>query len=161
MIVKNNRNNQIELAFGNGDICIAGGYVRDCLLQKSGLVTFINQEPRAIGAEGITKGGEVHLLGELPIIMTFTNEASVDEVIGQLQQAKEEMRVITQKQGDKNWLDLLVEDKGKRYQVIVDNDSAWVEDKERDFQPVYNFEEFGYELALVLLQYMGIKAKMC
>lgn len=62
---------------------------------------------------------------------------------------------------DKNWLDLLVEDKGKRYRVIVDNDLAWVEDKEHDEDSVYDFQEYGYELALVLLQYMGIKAKMC
>ena len=62
---------------------------------------------------------------------------------------------------DKNWLDILVEDKGKRYQVIVDNDSAWVEDKERDYEPVYDFQEYGYELVLVLFKYLGIKAKMC
>ncbi|MBU3111995.1 hypothetical protein [Clostridium lacusfryxellense] len=92
MIVKNNQNNQIELAFGDGDICIAGGYVRDCMLEKSGLVTFINQEPREIGIEGITKGGEVHLLGEFPIIMTFTKAESIDALITQLEQAKKEMK---------------------------------------------------------------------
>ena len=73
--------------------------------------------------------------------------------------SKREVRILDAR--DKNMLDILVEDKGERYQVIVDNDSAWVEDKERDNEPIYNFQEYGYELALILLQYMGIKAEMC
>lgn len=92
MIVENIKNEQIELAFGKGDICIAGGYIRDEMLNKIGLVTFINQDAREIGVEGITKGGVSHLVGEFPIIMTFTKTESIDAVISQLQQAKEEMK---------------------------------------------------------------------
>lgn len=94
MIIGNNKNVQTELAFGEGDICIAGGYVKDNMLNKVGLVTFINQEPREIGVEGITKGGTVHLLGEFPIIMTFTKSESIDVLIEQLLQAKSEMKGI-------------------------------------------------------------------
>ena len=84
MIVKNNRNNQIELAFGEDDICITGGYIRDEMLNKLGLVTFINQDVREIG-------GTSHLVGEFPIIMTFTKIESIDTLIEQLLSAKREM----------------------------------------------------------------------
>lgn len=62
---------------------------------------------------------------------------------------------------DKNWLDILVEDKGKRYQVTVDNDSVWVEDKSNDNETIYDFQEYGYELVVVLFKYLGIEADMC
>jgi len=93
MIVKNTRNNQVELAFGKGDICIAGGYIRDEMLNKMGLVSFINQDARDIGIEGIIKGGTPYLVGEFPVIMTFTKTESIDALISQLLQAKEEMKV--------------------------------------------------------------------
>lgn len=95
-------------------------------------------------------------LVDIQDITTFGYSSIEDELISQ-----EEKDLTTIDIRDKNWLDILVKDKGERYQVTVDNDSVWVEDKERDLQPVYYFQEFGYELALVLLQYMGIKAKMC
>lgn len=62
---------------------------------------------------------------------------------------------------DKNWLDTLVKDNGKEYKVIVDNDSAWVEYKNNEDGSIYEFQEYGYELALVLFQYLGIEADMC
>ena len=94
MIIIDNVNNQTELAFGKGDICIAGGYIKGDLLKKIGLVTFINQGPREIGVEGITKSGMLHLVGDFPVIMTFTDSKSIDVVIEQLLQAKSEMKGV-------------------------------------------------------------------
>jgi transcriptional regulator with XRE-family HTH domain len=97
----------------------------------------------------------------LPGLIHFKNMCKVFGVKYELflDETEEEVTILAKR--DKFWIDRLVEDKGERYQVIVDNDSAWVEDKERDFEPVYNFQEYGHELALVLFQYVGIKAKMC
>lgn len=80
---------QIELEFGKGDICIAGGHFFDGKGDKVGLVTFIDQEPREIGVEGITKGGQGYNVGEFPVIMTFTKKESIDVLIDQLKQARE------------------------------------------------------------------------
>ena len=77
---------QVKLEFGNGDICIAGGYT-DNDERKTGFVIFTNQEPREIGSVGIVKAGEIDLKG-YPVVMTFNNKKSVDVVIGQLEQAK-------------------------------------------------------------------------
>ncbi len=84
MISKNEQ--QVKLEFGNGDICIAGGYTDDGD-KKTGFVIFTNQEPREIGSAGVIKKGEVYL-EEYPILMTFSKKESIDAVIGQLEQAK-------------------------------------------------------------------------
>jgi len=89
MISKNEK--QTELEFGKGDICIAGGYYKDKDDKNVGLVTFINQKPREIGQEGITKANQEHKVGDFPVIMTFTKSESIDVVIDQLKQAKAEM----------------------------------------------------------------------
>jgi hypothetical protein len=59
--------------------------------KKVGLVTFINQEPREIGVKGITKARESHMIGEFPLIMTFSKKESIDIVIEQLLSAKKGM----------------------------------------------------------------------
>jgi hypothetical protein len=87
----NKKDAQIELQFGKGDICIAGGYFKGENMEKIGLVTFTDQEPRAIGFEGTIKGGMSYLVGKFPVIMTFTKTESIDVVIEQLLQAKKEM----------------------------------------------------------------------
>lgn len=84
MIVKSKE--QVKLEFGNGDICIAGGYI-DGEDKKTGFVIFVNQEPREIGSVGVIKSGEVDL-EEYPIIMTFSKKESIDAVIGQLELTK-------------------------------------------------------------------------
>lgn len=89
MINKNEK--QIELEFGKGDICIAGGYFENEKNEKVGLVTFIEQEPRKIGEVGITTPNEKHKVGDFPVIMTFNKVESIDVVIEQLEQAKYEM----------------------------------------------------------------------
>lgn len=85
-----NRNEeQVKLEFGNGDICIAGGYT-DNEDKRTGFVLFTNQEPRDIGSVGVIKSGEVNL-EEYPIIMTFSKRESIDVVIRELEKAKELM----------------------------------------------------------------------
>ena len=87
MIIKNNE--QVRLEFGNGDICIVGGYSENEDI-KTGFVIFTNQEPREIGSEGVIKKGEINL-EEYPIVMTFGKKESIDAVIGQLEKAKSYM----------------------------------------------------------------------
>ena len=87
MIVKNEE--QVILEFGNGDICIAGGYSKN-EDKKTGFVIFTNQEPREKGHVGDIKSGEVDL-EEYPIIMTFSKKESIDVVIKELEAAKSYM----------------------------------------------------------------------
>jgi hypothetical protein len=47
---------QAELAFGKGDICVAGGYTEN-EDKRTGFVIFTNQEPREIGSVGVVKAG--------------------------------------------------------------------------------------------------------
>lgn len=81
---------QVELEFGNGDICIAGGYT-DHGDKRTGFVIFTNQEPREIGSVGVLKTGEVNLEDHL-VVMTFSKKESIDVVIAQLEKAKSFMR---------------------------------------------------------------------
>lgn len=87
----NKGDKQVDLEFGKGDICIAGGHYLDRKGEKIGLVTFTNQEEREIGSVGIIKGGGNYKVGEFPVIMTFPKKESIDVVIEQLIQAKESM----------------------------------------------------------------------
>lgn len=90
MITKNDK--QTELEFGKGDICISGGHYIDDSGNKVGVVTFIDQESRKIGIEGVTKGGQSYKVGDFPVIMTFTKKESIDVLIEQLLQAKNNMQ---------------------------------------------------------------------
>lgn len=87
MIVKDKE--KVQLEFGKGDICIAGGYT-DKGETKTGFVIFTNQESREIGSEGDIKAGEVYL-EEYPVVMTFDKKESIDVVISQLEKAKSYM----------------------------------------------------------------------
>ena len=82
---------QTELEFGNGDICIAAGHFLNEDNKRVGLVAFINQEPREIGSVGITKANEEHNVDDFPVIMSFSKVESIDVVIEQLQYAKADM----------------------------------------------------------------------
>lgn len=83
--------NQTDLGFGNGDICITSGHYLDEKDNRVGLVSFINQTSREIGSKGMIVAGERYKLGDFPVIMTFTNSKSIDVLINALKQVKEEM----------------------------------------------------------------------
>ena len=85
MIKKNKEYTRLE--FGNGDICVAGGYTEHENNKITGFVLFTNQDPREIGSKGVVKAGEVNL-EDYPVVMTFSNKESIDVVVGQLEQAK-------------------------------------------------------------------------
>ena len=81
---------QTKLKFGNGDICVAGGYTEHENNKITGFVIFGSQEPREIGSPGVLKAGEVNL-EDYPVVMTFSNKKSIDVVIKALEQAKSYM----------------------------------------------------------------------
>ena len=85
MIKKNKEHTRLE--FGNGDICVAGGYTEHENNKITGFVIFTNQEPREIGSVGVVKAGEVNL-EDYPVVMTFSKKESIDVVIKQLEEAK-------------------------------------------------------------------------
>ena len=82
---------QVDLEFGTGDIGINGGHFLDGNNNKIGLVGFINQEPRTVGAEGDIKIGQDCKVGDFPVIMTFYRKESIDVVINALMVAKDSM----------------------------------------------------------------------
>lgn len=61
---------------------------------------------------------------------------------------------------DKQILDTLIQDKGVKYAVVVDNDSVWVEDKEKH-ECIHDFREYGYHLLLQVFVYLGLDADYC
>ena len=85
MIKKNKEHTRLE--FGNGDICVAGGYTKHENNKITGFVLFTNQDPRGIGSKGIVKAGEVNL-EDYSVVMTFSKKESIDVVIKQLEEAK-------------------------------------------------------------------------
>ena len=85
MIKKNKEHTRLE--FGNGDICVAGGYTEHENNKITGFVLFTNQDPREIGSKGVVKAGEVNL-EDYPVVMTFSKKESIDVVIKQLENAK-------------------------------------------------------------------------
>ena len=63
-------------------------------------------------------------------------------------------------------LDMLRQDKGKRYKVVVDNDSVIVEDKAYEYNEekdegsiVHMFHNYGWEFIVELLNYFKIEAE--
>ncbi len=83
--------NQTDLEFGTGDICIAGGSYLGENGGKVGMVAFMNQEPREIGSVGVIKANKKYKVGDFPVIMTFTKPESIDVLIKHLEIAKKEM----------------------------------------------------------------------
>lgn len=61
---------------------------------------------------------------------------------------------------DKRIMDMLIQDKNKKYRVIVDNDCICVEDIDKE-ENIHTFENFGYELIFQLFQYLNINVEMC
>lgn len=49
------------------------------------------------------------------------------------------------------------------YQIIIDNDSIWVETDGENSETVcvYNFSSYGYDFIYGLLDHLGINADMC
>ena len=66
---------------------------------------------------------------------------------------------------DKQMLEMLLQDKGERYRVVIDNDSVWVVDKTKDEEKedvtVHNFTEFGYYLLKQVFEHLGLDADFC
>jgi hypothetical protein len=83
--------NQIDLEFGTGDICVNGGHFLDENYKVIGMVAFSNQSAREINAIGDIKAGQECKVGDFPVIMTFAKAESIDVVINQLKQAKADM----------------------------------------------------------------------
>lgn len=64
---------------------------------------------------------------------------------------------------DKYWFEL-VKESPSEYQIIIDNDSVYVETDDADSHEticVYTFNSFGYDFIYGLLNYMGINADYC
>ena len=61
---------------------------------------------------------------------------------------------------DKQMLEILMQDKGQRYTVIIDNDCVSVVDKENEDSD-FNFAEFGDYLLEQVLKHLGIDAEFC
>jgi hypothetical protein len=98
MIKKNKE--YIRLEFGNGDICVAGGYTEHENNKITGFVLFTNQDPREIGSKGIVKVGEVNL-EDYPVVMTFSKKESIDVIIKELEEAKSNMNSVEYVNGAK------------------------------------------------------------
>ena len=58
---------------------------------------------------------------------------------------------------NKELMKLIMADK-KKYNIVIDNDSVWVED---DGIIVGEFTEYGQYLILELFQYLGLDADLC
>lgn len=81
-------NGNAELNFGNGDIHIVSSCDTD---GKTGYVTFENLDtPMPIG-KNLNGFNKEFVPEEYPIVMTFTKTESIDAVIGELLNAKENM----------------------------------------------------------------------
>jgi len=61
---------------------------------------------------------------------------------------------------DNKMIDMLVQDKSKKYKLVIDNDSVWVVDVETD-KIIHMFEDYGYEMVVELFKYLGTNAELC
>ena len=64
---------------------------------------------------------------------------------------------------DKYWFEV-VKESPSEYQIIIDNDSIWVETDDNvtgETKCIYNFSSYSYEFIHGLLNYLGINADMC
>lgn len=86
-MIKNNEN-QVELKFGKGDIHIVSSCTTD---GEMGIVAFENQDPpKPIGKNSKTFIKKF-IPEDYPIIMTFSKTESIDALINELLNAKENM----------------------------------------------------------------------
>ncbi len=80
---------QIELRFGSGDICINPGTFTQEEKQGVGVVAFSNQSARKIGKDnGDIIPGQEYDLNNFPVIMTFYKKESIDMVMSALLETK-------------------------------------------------------------------------
>ncbi len=94
-MIKKNENwgvseNVTVAEFGNGDIIVADGFVKE---DNMGCLMLANDVPNEIGTDHPHRVGKDTDELKQDVIMTFTNVASIDVVIGALQRAKEKMIV--------------------------------------------------------------------
>ena len=63
---------------------------------------------------------------------------------------------------DKYWFNA-VKETPSEYQIIIDNDSVWVETDNinGETECIYGFSSYGYEFIYGLLNHLGINADMC
>jgi hypothetical protein len=64
---------------------------------------------------------------------------------------------------DKYWFEI-VKENPTDYQILIDNDSVWVETDDNETYEnicVYTFSSYGYDFIYGLLNYLGINADMC
>ncbi|MEK5187064.1 MULTISPECIES: hypothetical protein [Solibacillus] len=78
------KNENIQIIFGTGDI---GVQIAWSNVKKSGVVEFIEIEPRPIGKEFTTKQKTMNV-GEAPVTLVFNEIESLEAVIYQLQKLK-------------------------------------------------------------------------
>lgn len=83
-----NKENNIELKFGTGDINVLTGYVIENEDRVIGYVGFRNQTPREIGLKNGDDVSNIKSLDDMPIVMVFDKVESIDIVIEALNKAK-------------------------------------------------------------------------
>jgi len=65
-------------------------------------------------------------------------------------------------QEDHDWFQR-VKEQPSEYQIIIDNDSIWIETYDENLETicVYTFSSYGYEFIHALLKDMGVNADFC
>jgi hypothetical protein len=63
---------------------------------------------------------------------------------------------------DKYWFEI-VRETPTEYQILIDNDSIWVETDDTNGETIciYTFSSYGYEFIYGLLNHIDINANMC
>jgi hypothetical protein len=63
---------------------------------------------------------------------------------------------------DKYWFEI-VKETPSEYQIIIDNDSVWIETDNINgvTECIYTFNSYGYEFIYGLLNHIGINADYC
>lgn len=59
---------------------------------------------------------------------------------------------------EKEWLDKVKCD--KHYQIVVDNDSIWIDDVVEE-NCVFQFDDYGEDFIVSILRYLGFNATHC
>lgn len=80
-------NKNVQVIFGTGDVSVRIGCLKD---RSSGVVQFVEIEPRSIGEE-FTTDKKTMEIGESPVTFIFNKIESLDVVIFQLQRLRDIM----------------------------------------------------------------------
>lgn len=78
---------KVRLEFGEGDICIAGGTTHNESYDEVQFLAFQQDEAGTIGRVGKLKKGPC-MLGDFPVILTFSNVESVVVLMEELEKVK-------------------------------------------------------------------------